>query len=314
MNDTIIIGSGMAGITCARILADAGLPVRVLDKGRGIGGRMATRSGVTAAGDLAFDHGAQYLRPRAPEFAEVLAQAGACPWPDGPDHGRVVGMPGMSGVPRQLADGLAISQQTEVTSIARRDGSWHLGTTVGGVKAGRVVVTIPAPQVTRLLGPAHPFAADLGRVVMGPCLTLMAAFPINSPRPFVTRRDPSHPLAWIAQDSDKPGRAQAAVTWVAQASPAFSNAYLEDSPSEIAARMLSLLAEVLDVDPARATYVRAHRWRYAQTSAPLGQPFLHNDDRTFYAGGDWCLGSRAEDAWHSGRAMAHDILQGAHVD
>lgn len=314
MGETIIIGSGMAGITCARTLADAGQTVRVLDKGRGIGGRMATRSILTAAGDLTFDHGAQYLRPRDPEFAQVLAQAGARPWPDGPDHDRVVGMPGMSGVPRKLADGLAVSQQAEVTSIAWRDGSWHLSTTGGAVNASRVVVTIPAPQVTRLLGHTHPFAADLGRVVMEPCLTLMAAFPINSPRPFGTRLDPSHPLAWIAQDSKKPGRSQAAVTWVAQASLAFSNAYLEESPSEIASRMLSLLAEVLDLDPAHAIYVCAHRWRYAQSSAPLEQPFLHNDDRTLYAGGDWCLGPRAEDAWQSGRAIAHDILRGDHVD
>lgn len=37
-----IIGAGMAGLTCARGLADAGLHPVVFDKGRGIGGRLAT--------------------------------------------------------------------------------------------------------------------------------------------------------------------------------------------------------------------------------------------------------------------------------
>lgn len=310
MGDTLIIGSGMAGITCARALTQAALPVRLLDKGRKIGGRMATRTVVIAGGDVSFDHGAQYLRPRDPEFAETLAQTRAQSWPDASDHGLYVGVPGMSDIPRMLADGLDVTQQTDVTSILQDNGGWQLTTSVGAIRASRLVLTIPAPQVIRLLGHAHPFAADLGRVVMEPSLTLMAAFPADSPRPFVERLDPSHPLAWIAQDSTKPGRAQAAVSWVAQAVQSFSKENLEADPEKIAARMLALLAEVLGADPVKALYVRAHRWRYAQASTPLGRPFLRNDDRTLYSGGDWCLGARAEDAWRSGRAMAHDILEG----
>ena len=38
-----VIGAGMAGATCARLLADAGLDVTLFDKSRGVGGRMSTR-------------------------------------------------------------------------------------------------------------------------------------------------------------------------------------------------------------------------------------------------------------------------------
>ena len=38
-----IIGAGMAGLACARRLARAGHTPLVLDKSRGIGGRLATR-------------------------------------------------------------------------------------------------------------------------------------------------------------------------------------------------------------------------------------------------------------------------------
>ena len=48
MIDIVVIGAGMAGIACARALRAAGLPVRLIDKRRGIGGRMATRRATVA--------------------------------------------------------------------------------------------------------------------------------------------------------------------------------------------------------------------------------------------------------------------------
>jgi len=59
-----IIGAGMAGITCARTLVQAGHQVTVFDKSRGLGGRMATRSSAFGS----FDHGVQYFTARDPRF------------------------------------------------------------------------------------------------------------------------------------------------------------------------------------------------------------------------------------------------------
>ena len=310
MGETIIIGSGLAGLACARGLGDAGMAVHVLDKGRVIGGRMATRHVATAHGALSFDHGAQYLRPRSPEFARAMVAAGARPWPD---DAALVGAPGMATLAQVLAEGISVTQQTEVQALHRQDGLWQLHTSTGKLQARRLVLTIPAPQALRLLGRAHPLAPELSRVVMEPCLTLMAAFPADSPRPFAHRLDPAHPLSWIARDSAKPGRSTAATTWVAQASPTFSRDHLEATPEELAPHLLTLLAQVLGADAARAFHVRAHRWRHAQASVPMGRAFLHDAGQALHVGGDWCLGPRAEDAWQSGRAIAQHILQGPHL-
>lgn len=300
-----IIGAGMAGISCARTLVQAGVSVQLVDKGRGIGGRMATRRVTLDGCDLTFDHGAQYLRPTRDDFAQVLHHAGARGWES---DTALVGMPGMSRLARNLAGELPISQQVEINAITQDGGLWHLAGPAGQLQARRVVLTIPAPQALALLGRAHPLAAALADVRMAPCLTLMAAFPPDSPRPFSHRLAPDHPLAWIAQDSSKPGRSAAAVTWVAQAAPEFSATHLERTAEEIETIMRPLLCDVIGAKGEGALYARAHRWRYAQTSQPLGQPFLCDADGALYVGGDWCLGAQAQDAWQSGQAIAQDIL------
>jgi renalase len=177
--------------------------------------------------------------------------------------------------------------------------------------AARVVVTVPAPQVAGLLSADHSLVAMIGGVRMDPCLTLMAG--IVAPPPFVIRESPGEPLAWIAQDSAKPGRAAIGVTsgvvaWVAQAGPAFSVMHLEDDPAAIVARMLPMLCDWLGVTVDRVTHAAAQRWRYARVTASLGQPFLRDAGGSLYLGGDWCIGPRVEAAWTSGTAIANDLL------
>jgi renalase len=66
-----IIGAGMAGITAARTLMQAGHRVTVLEKSKGVGGRMSTRR--TEFGN--FDHGAQYFTVRDARFRQMMQWA-----------------------------------------------------------------------------------------------------------------------------------------------------------------------------------------------------------------------------------------------
>ena len=54
-----VIGAGIAGLSCATVLQQAGLKVSLFDKSHGPAGRMSTRRG----DGWQCDHGAQYHRP-----------------------------------------------------------------------------------------------------------------------------------------------------------------------------------------------------------------------------------------------------------
>lgn len=307
-----IIGSGVAGLACARRLTEAGMHARILDKGRVLGGRLATRR---SRDGFAFDHGAQYLTCREPGFEAALGdmvKAGAAgDWPEEAERRRIVGIPGMNAIAQHLSAGLDITQGVEIKTIHEDASGWVLASDDGERRVRQLVITAPAPQAAALLGPEHALYSAITSARLAPCLTLMAAFAPSAPIPYQSHRDPDDPLSWIALDSSKPGRDAAHSAWVAQASPSWSAEHLERDKPEIAELMLPMLCDRLGADPSTLLYASAHRWRYANATEPLGAPFLSNAAGSLFVGGDWCLGARVEAAWTSGRAIANAILDAA---
>jgi renalase len=69
-----VLGSGIAGSTAARTLADRGVQVTVFEAGHGIGGRTSTRI-TRDDNQYQFDHGAQYIsKPKTDLFQDALDQ------------------------------------------------------------------------------------------------------------------------------------------------------------------------------------------------------------------------------------------------
>jgi predicted NAD/FAD-dependent oxidoreductase len=315
-----IIGAGLAGLACARTLAAHGVAVRLFDKGRGPGGRMATRRVEVGGHAFSFDHGAQYLTTRTRIFGAMLDTVGAKPWPQ---PGRFVGVPRMSQIPRALADGLDVTLYRHVTALDGGPGQWRLQHfDAARIRPGRplpeeapaedgpfdaVVLALPAPQAVPLLQPAAPLLAELlGKVVLAPCWTLMAALPERLNLPDWQQLE-GGPISWLARDSSKPGRDAAHECWVAQASPEWSRAQLEKSAEAVAALLLEALGKLAGTALPTPIFAAAHRWRFGLAESPFGAPCLWDATLGLGAAGDWCLGKRAEDAVESGMAMAAAI-------
>ena len=116
----------MAGLSCARRLAEAGIQSTILDKGRGLGGRLATRR---TDNGLQFDHGAQYVTGRDASFRSLLAEmeeAGCCGRWTVEGKERAVGAPGMNTMAKHLARGLEIRQRAEVSGLRQTANGWEV--------------------------------------------------------------------------------------------------------------------------------------------------------------------------------------------
>lgn len=300
-----IIGAGLAGLSAADALMDAGHTITLFDKARGPGGRMSTRRTDTPAGMAFFDHGAQYFTARDPGFAAEVARweaAGmAALWPAAGD-GAWVGTPGMNAIIKGLAADHTVRWNCRIESIAREGGRWQLTHAEGVETADAVIVAVPAEQVGDLVRQHQADWADLAAATRSqPCWTVMAAF--DAPVDFAAdclRTEGA--IGWAARNGAKPGRT-GPESWVIQGSPGWSAEHLEDDGEAVIALLLEQLAAATGGDLPATLSVQAHRWRYAM-SGSAGRTALWDEASGLGLCGDWLVGPRIENAWVSGRALA----------
>ena len=306
-----IIGSGLSGLACADRLVASGHRVSLFDKARGAGGRMSTRRIDSAAGQVRFDHGAQYFTARDPAFQAMVQRwqdAGSVArWPAaGPDAW--VGVPAMNAPIKTLAAGHDVTWSRQIHGLVQQADCWQLQDEEG-IFAGTfdaVALAIPAEQAAALLAPWDTgFQTIAANTVSAPCWTVMLAFetPLNTE--MTTMRDDAV-IGWAARNSDKPGRT-GPDSWVVQASPAWSEEHLEDGQEQVIAALSARFADLLGVALPDPLVASAHRWRYARSGRTDHQA-LYNKGRKIGVCGDWLIGPRVECAWLSGTALAKMVI------
>lgn len=314
--EILVIGGGMAGLSAATALAETGARVIVLDKGRGPGGRMATRRAEVAGASLGFDHGAQYFTARDPAFRAAVADweaAGvAARWPAAGDDAWV-GTPGMNAPIRSMAEGLDVRWNLRAERLCRDGALWRVEAGEQVFAAQTVLVAVPAEQAAVLLAePAPAMAARAAGVHSAPCWAVMAAFAAPLPLAADTFRPDTGPVSWAARNSAKPGRG-GGETWVIHASPERSRALLDKTKDEVAAALLADFFAATGIAPVTPIHLDAHRWLYAQPEArdqvQGGEGPLHDPALRLGIAGDWLHSPRVEGAWLSGRALAAAVCQ-----
>ena len=326
-----VIGAGISGLSAAQALVAAGHDVRVFERASQPGGRVATRfvSGVelprTGTVDLAFDHGAQYFTARNPRFLDVveqwLRQRVVAKW-----HGRIVAfddegweeveggtqryvaVPSMSALGRHLSNGLTIEHEVRIAALeasAATSPGWRLRTR-DGATAGefdRVVIAVPPRQARTLVSDGSPLASRIDHVKTQPCWAAMVAFEESVTSRFDAAFVSGSPLGWIARNSSKPKRDRTEA-WVVHATREWSAAHADDRSDAVGPFLLEAFADLIRAGLPRPFFLAAHRWREAAADPPLSVGALHDGERGLTVCGDWCAGSRVEDAFISGLEAA----------
>jgi predicted NAD/FAD-dependent oxidoreductase len=312
-----VIGAGVAGLACAKVLAEAGYPVRVADKGRGPGGRCSTRR--SAVGP--FDHGAAYFTARDEDFVrqvETWQRAGVvAPWEPrlGPDVRRTddlfyVGAPSMNAFIRHEAERMEAEFGLEIgVPMEGRDGRFDLLTKSGHAVADAdfLVLAVPAPQAAILLPEDSFLRKEAEQAGLAPCWTLMAGFDDAAIEPSYDYNTPqADELDAVIWQSGRPGR-KAGARVVAHASASWSQAHLENDPDDVSDMLLRALMNEIG-STVRPTHLAVHRWRYARVTEPAQDDFGLDLEHGVATCGDWHIAPRVESAWVSGHRLGKALL------
>lgn len=347
--DIVVIGAGIAGLVCAQELQQAGYSVVVVEKSRGVGGRMATRR---VSGSRA-DHGVRYLEP-TDEFLQQLINNLKIPknspdaevmlrlWTDKiyqltQPQGPIVPMAkncyiapqGMSSVGKFMAQDLDIWFSRRVQTMEPiAEKNWNLSLEVTSdaatekpteVVAKAVVLAIPAPQALMILekpvAEIQPeFLHHLGCVEYDPCITVIAgyspALQENLPEWQAIVFPNNDDLDWVGLDSSKRLH-PAQPIFVIQSSAKFATTYLNSSDLQsLGKKLLEHTAQQLLPWFNNPEWLQVHRWRYAFCRQPLDVSCLTTKlPLPLVGAGDWCGGNNIESAFASGLAAANYLSQ-----
>ncbi|HST47630.1 NAD(P)/FAD-dependent oxidoreductase [Jatrophihabitans sp.] len=305
MHPVVVVGAGISGIGCARALAAAGLPVRVLDRAGEPGGRMATAEHAGRPVDV----GASYFTVSDARFADVVRdwqrRGLARPWTDTFDVHRPAAPTERTTGPLRWAAGAGLCslvadlagdlpvERVDVDLVA----AGPAGLTVAGQPAVAVVLAMPDPQARAVLHPA------LARERAGlytrfePVLALAAGWPRRDWKPldgmFVHGDER---LSWIADDGSR--RGDGAPVLVAHSTPSWA-AGRADQPEQAGAELLQALRRVLGI-ATEPSWTALYRWDCAKPASGRAAGFQLWPSRIAACGDGWTQRPRVEAAFLSG--------------
>ncbi|MGL4465200.1 MAG: NAD(P)/FAD-dependent oxidoreductase [Planctomycetia bacterium] len=330
MPKALVIGGGAAGLTAARALQATGWTVLVVDKGRGAGGRLATRrveavDGVPLDPPAVFDYGAQYFTARDPRFLAMTREwqsAGVVRvWADGfgatagAAEARYAAVGGMRAVAKHLAQGLEVRTGVRVTSLKREPTGWSAAIEGGEtLSADAIVLTPPAPQSLELLAAGDaPLTPDERSVLEGiaydPCWAGLAVLAGASglPEPGGLHVGDG-PIRWLADNTMKGVSRAAGSAVTIHAAPDFTRRHWDDPPAVVAGLLSEAARPLL---AAAIRHLEVHRWKFSLATAWRPEPCLALACGGLVLAGDGFGGPRVEAAVLSGLAAADWLSNGA---
>jgi len=324
--DVLIVGAGIAGLMAASALAQNGQVVIVVDKGRGVGGRMATRR----MGPGRADHGAQFFTVRHKTFnhfvQEWLARGLIHQWSTGWSRGsafppsqdgypRYVGSNGMTTVPKFLADGLDVRKGVKLVRVTAVSHQW-LCTDEHGTQfhSKAILMTPPVPQSLTLLNAGNVPLDTLDQLALehityDPCIAAMYWLEgeFDLPEPGAIQR-PGQTFSWIA-DNQRKGISPEATLVTVHANPEISRD-LWDADNLVKIAVLQAGLQPFITPDTLIKEAQTHRWRYAIPTT------LHSERMLLAKGlpplafaGDAFQEPRVEGAALSGLAAANALSQ-----
>ncbi len=314
----LVIGAGISGLIASNLLIHHGFKVTILEKSRGVGGRLATRrldGGV-------FDHGAQFLTVRHERFQKyvdhwleenIIRQWSRGFPPNNEDgHPRYMGVKGMTGIAKYLADPIDIRFAERALFLDYEDQQWSIQTEQEKIyRADALILTAPVPQIILLLqsgrnGIKSNIIDELSDITYESCLGLLMTSDDESfIEPPGAYQLSGEPIAWISDNRVK-GISDGRTAITVHAGPEFSRKYWNLDDKTL---ISTLFHTVSDWIPISYKECQIKRWLYSQPKVVFEERTLFISEPAPIAfAGDAFGGPRIEGAALSGISAAESII------
>lgn len=312
--DCVIVGAGIAGLLAAASLKGAGMRICILEKGRGLGGRMATRR----IDGAVFDHGAQFFTVRDQHFdlwvQRWMKQGIIEPWYELPARGvHYRAVPGMTSIAKRLVEDfqLDVRREVHVESARLKDGHWSVAIRDReNLSAAALILTAPVPQSLAILDAGdtelpHSDRIQLEAVRFHRCIAALAI--LESPSALAENggalKLQSQPVQWIA-DNQRKGVSPDVPCATIHSTPEFAEEHWD---VDDAIRLPKLLAAAAPYLRSEIVSCQGRRWGFSQPAGSFGETVFYDAARKLAIAGDGLAGGRVEGAAVSGLAAARHL-------
>ena len=308
--ECLVVGAGISGLTAATRLSESGIKTLILDKGRGVGGRMACRR----MEDARLDHGAQFFTQRNPILEDRMKawkKNGIIQeWYSTEKDTFWRGEDGMTRLPKYLAKNLQIENSAKVTSIKFMESKWEVFIEDGRLyRSNSLILTAPLPQACALIHSANFSISEndfkkLSSVKYTRCLAalLLLDRPSKIELPGIIKLQDSD-VETIVDNQVKGISKTPSITL--HSSPDFANEHWDSDNSK---RLPPLIESAQPYINSSIQNTSVHRWGFAKTLNPISDTHYFMEEKSLALAGDGFIGGRVEAAMLSGLAAAESIL------
>ena len=323
--DAIIVGAGMSGITAGNKLIEKGFNVKLLDKGKMLGGRLATRRISYNGKKTVFDYGCKYLEASSFEFStkivDLIRGNNLKKWNVINQNSllneldkslKFISKKSIRDVAIELAKDLNVESNTKVEIIKNESYYWSVYTDdKKEFRSKNLLLSMPIPQSLDLMKKSNikfdeTKLRSLNKVKYNK--SIVGIFTIKNKSNLFQEgglKIENGDIAFIT-DNNLKGINSNQTAIVVEMTNEFSVKNWDNSESEVITKIKELSQDWIGTE---FLFAQIHKWKYSTPSTIYNKRFeVFDDPLPLYIIGDAFMGNNVESAYLSGLFSAKNIV------